>query len=110
METTPMTAEAIGKKARALKHCDKLLKKISIHGWAVVTLNSTGLSFVVHRDDAFYLKLMTMRAQLAEEINSYEILKKSEVEQMRRRKKRPARVRTEASPFPPSGTQIQFVS
>ena len=42
-----VTAETIGKKSKALKHCDKLLSKIDKNGSAKVVLNCTGVEFVV---------------------------------------------------------------
>lgn len=72
-----ITAEAIGKKARALKHCNKLLSKINKEGSAKIVLNCTGVEFVVHKGDAIHLKIQTTRAQLTEDINSYDIVRKA---------------------------------
>lgn len=69
-------AEAIAKKHRALKHCNKLLAEIDKKGESKVILNNTGVTFVVHKGDAMYLKLSTTRAQLIEDIASYEIVKR----------------------------------
>ena len=68
------TAETIAKKARALKHCNKLLTEIDKKGSARISLNCTGVEFIVHKDDAVYLKLKTIRAQLTEDIESYNIV------------------------------------
>ena len=73
-----ISAEEIGKKARALKHCIKILTNIDKKGSAEIILNCTGVKFVVRKDDAMYLKLSTTRAQLEEEVASYEIVKASE--------------------------------
>ena len=75
MERT--SAEEIGKKARALKHCIKVIGKIDKNGSAEIILNSTGVKFVVKKNDALYLKLATTKAQLEEEIKSYEIVRAS---------------------------------
>lgn len=68
-----MTAEIIGKKAKALKHCDKLLNKIDKYGEAKVLLNCTGVEFLVHKGDAIYLSLQKTKYALLCDIQSYEI-------------------------------------
>ena len=77
-----VTAERIGKKAKALKHCNKILEKIEKNGEAVVKLNCTGVEITVNRGDAMHLKLVTVQAQLTEEIKSYEIVQKAMAEQI----------------------------
>lgn len=68
-----VTAENIGKKARALKHCDKLLAKIDKNGSAKVLLNCTGVEFIVHKGDAIYLSIQKTKYALLCDIQSYEI-------------------------------------
>ena len=68
-----VTAEIIGRKARALKHCDKLLATIDKNGSAKVKLNCTGVEFVVHKDDAIYLSIQKTKYALLCDIRSYEI-------------------------------------
>lgn len=68
-----VTAENIGKKARALKHCDKLLDKIDKHGSAKIVLNCTGVEFIVHKGDAIYLSIQKTKYALLCDIRSYEI-------------------------------------
>ena len=72
-----LTAEVISKKARALKHCNKVLDTIEKKGSAVITLNCTGIAFTVQKNDAIYLQLQATKAQLVQDIGSYEILKKA---------------------------------
>lgn len=70
-----ITAEMIGKKARALKHCEKLLSKIDKTGSAKVVLNCTGVEFIVHKDDAIYFRIQKTRYELLEDIKSYQLMK-----------------------------------
>lgn len=72
-----ITAENIGKKSRALKHCNKVIAEIDKKGSATITLNCTGVIFTVHKNDAIYLQLQATRAQLVQEIGSYEIVQKA---------------------------------
>ena len=72
-----VTAEIISKKARALKHCNKVLETIEKKGSAVITLNCTGVIFTVQKNDAIYLQLQATRAQLIQDIGSYEIVQKA---------------------------------
>lgn len=72
-----ITAENIGKKSRALKHCNKVIAEIDKKGSATITLNCTGVIFTVHKNDAIYLQLQATRAQLIQEIGSYEIVQKA---------------------------------
>ena len=58
-----VTAETIGKKSKALKHCDKLLSKIDKNGSASVKLNCTGVEFVVHKDDSLAKSGRATRSQ-----------------------------------------------
>lgn len=62
-------AKEIGRKARAYEHCAKLLKQIDKHGSATMKLNCTGVEFLVQKDDGIYLRLKTVFASLAEELN-----------------------------------------
>ena len=73
-----VTAETIGKKSKALKHCDKLLSKIDKNGSAKVKLNCTGVEFVVHKDDAIYCRIQHTRYALLDEIRSYELTTRSQ--------------------------------
>ena len=68
-----VTAEIIGKKARALKHCDKLLEKIDKQGSAKILLNCTGVEFVVNKGDAIYFSIQKTKYELLYDIRSYEI-------------------------------------
>ena len=82
-----VTAETIGKKSKALKHCDKLLSKIDKNGSASVKLNCTGVEFVVHKDDAIYCRIQRTKYALLDDIRSYELTTRSQraVEQPVRR-------------------------
>lgn len=71
------TAEFIGKSSRALKHCDQLLKKIEKTGEASIKVNATGLTLPCHRGDALHTLLMSERARLYHEINSFELTPKT---------------------------------
>lgn len=71
------TAEFIGKSSRALKHCDRLLKKIEKTGEASIKVNATGLTLPCHRGDALHTLLMSERARLYHEINSFELTPKT---------------------------------
>lgn len=73
-----ITAENIGKKARAFKHCEKLLATIDKNGQARVKLNCTGVEFVVHKDDAIYLRIQATKFALLDEIKSYELTARSQ--------------------------------
>lgn len=68
-----ITAENIGKKAKAFKHCEKLLATIDKNGQASVKLNCTGVEFVVHKGDAIYLRIQATKFALLDEIHSYEV-------------------------------------
>lgn len=70
-------AEVIGRKSRALKHCDKLLKSIEKEGQAVIKLNATGVSLPCTKGDSLHTLLMVERAKLAHEINIIEIAEES---------------------------------
>lgn len=72
-----VTAETIGKKSKALKHCDKLLAKIDKSGSASVKLNCTGVEFVVHKDDAIYCRIQRTKYALLDEIRSFELTTRS---------------------------------
>ena len=104
METITKTAEAIGKKARALKHCDKLLNEIDIHGHTDIILNC-GLRFQCNKGDEIHLKLQTKRIRLFDEINSYVIIAKTAQTKRRAR----CSTRTKITPFP-SPDQISYLS
>lgn len=67
------TAENIGKKARALKHCEKLLNKIDKEGSAKIVLNCTGVEFIVEKNDAIYLTIQKQKYALLCDIQSYQI-------------------------------------
>ncbi len=73
-----VTAETIGKKTKALKHCDKLLKQIEKNGSAKVILNCTGVEFIVNLNDAIYCRLQSKKYQLLDEIRSYELTSRSQ--------------------------------
>ena len=73
-----VTAETIGKKSKALKHCDKLLSTIDKNGSASVKLNCTGVEFVVHKDDAIYCRIQATKYRLLDEIRSYELTTRSQ--------------------------------
>ncbi|MCM1237453.1 MAG: hypothetical protein NC489_45890 [Ruminococcus flavefaciens] len=73
-----VTAETIGKKSKALKHCDKLLNQIDKNGSAKVKLNCTGVEFVVHKDDAIYCRIQRTKYALLDEIRSFELTTRSQ--------------------------------
>lgn len=73
-----ITAENIGKKARAFKHCEKLLATIDKNGQARVKLNCTGVEFVVHKDDAIYCRIQRTKYALLDDIRSYELTTRSQ--------------------------------
>lgn len=73
-----ITAENIGKKARAFKHCEKLLSAIDKNGQASVKLNCTGVEFIVHKDDAIYCRIQHTKYALLDEIRSYELTTRSQ--------------------------------
>lgn len=73
-----VTAETIGRKSKALKHCDRLLSKIDKHGSATIKLNCTGVEFVVHKDDAIYCRIQSTKYRLLDEIRSYELTTQSQ--------------------------------
>lgn len=78
-----ITAEMIGRKAKALKHCNRVLSTIDKEGFATIKLNCTGVVFTVYKNDAIYLQLQTTRAQLVQEIGSFEIIQRATSQQKR---------------------------
>lgn len=74
------TAERIGKKSRALKHCEKILDQVDKHGSHKVILNNTGVEFIVHKDDAIYLRIQSTRCRLLEEIHLIEVSERVKVQ------------------------------
>lgn len=72
-----ITAENIGKTARALKHWNKVLSEIDKKGSASIKLNCTGSVLDVKKNDAVYLQLQATRARLVQELGSYEILQRT---------------------------------
>ena len=77
-----VTAELIGKKAKALKHCNKILDKIEKNGKVTIKLGNTGVEIEATRGDAMHLKFITHQARLTQEIKSYEIVQKAMAEQI----------------------------
>ena len=69
-------AETIGRKAKALKHCEKLLNTIDKKGESEILLNNTGVALPVKKDDAIYALLQSIRFKLVHEISSIEIVSK----------------------------------
>lgn len=67
-------AEAIAKKAGALKHCTNLLAHIDRHGGVDIKLGATGLVLPCKRGDAVHTLLQSVRFALIHEINSIEIV------------------------------------
>lgn len=68
-----VTADTIGKKSKALKHCDKLIAEIDKKGFANVKLNCTGVEFTVRKDDAIYCRVQATKYALLDEIRSFEL-------------------------------------
>ena len=66
-------AEAIARKTKGLKHCDKLLKSIEKKGNIEIPLSGTGVSLPVAKGDAIHTLLQSIRFGLAHEINTIEI-------------------------------------
>ena len=56
MKTIMSPAEVIGKKANALKRCEKLLSQIEINGHTDIVLNC-GLRFPTDKGDEIHIKL-----------------------------------------------------
>lgn len=71
------TAYLIEKKSKALKHCEKLLKRIEKNGSATIKLNCTGVEFTIKKGDAFYFNIQKTKFKLLEEISSIEVLEKN---------------------------------
>ena len=71
------TAQEIAIKVRALKHCNKLLKKIDEQGYVDLKLNCTGVVIHVVRDDINHLNLKVTQAELTKAIGSYEITQRA---------------------------------
>ena len=70
-------AELIGNKARALKHCDKIIAIIDKQGRTDIMLGNTGVVLPCEKNDAIYTLLQSVRFKLAHEINSIEIVSRS---------------------------------
>ena len=77
MMSETITAQELSKKVGALKHLTKKLNEVNKNGQAIIRLNNTGVTFVVKKGDALYLKLATTHAQLTEDVKSYEIVKRA---------------------------------
>ena len=72
-------AELIGRKAKALKHCDKVIQTIDKNGRTEILLGNTGISIPCEKNDAIYSMLQSIRFKLAHEINSIEIVSRQRV-------------------------------
>lgn len=72
-----ITAQNLSKKVGAFKHLTKKINEINKNGQAIIRLNNTGVELIAKKGDALYLKLATAHAQLAEDINSYEIVQRA---------------------------------
>ena len=70
-------AEIIGNKARALKHCDKVIATIDKQGRTDILLGNTGIVLPCEKNDAIYTLLQSIRFKLVHEINSIEIVSKA---------------------------------
>lgn len=68
-----LVAEAIGKKARGLKHCEKLLKIINEKGSVELNLGNTGVFFTVTKGDYMHTMISSLKGKLEHEINAIEI-------------------------------------
>lgn len=68
-------AEIIGTKAKALKHCEKLIRKIEkANGEPVkIPLSCTGVMLEAREGSPLYLQIKAISAKLAEEINALQI-------------------------------------
>ena len=66
-------AEIIGMKARALKHCTKILGIVDREGKVNIKIGATGLVLPCEKHDAVHTLLQSERAKLIHEINSIEI-------------------------------------
>ena len=69
-------AEAIGRKARALKHCNKIIQTVDKQGRTEILLGNTGVSLPCEKNDAIYTLLQSIRFKIIHEINSMEIVSK----------------------------------
>lgn len=67
-------AEIIGKKARGLKHCTKLLKLINERGTIEMDLGNTGVSFTVTKGDYMHTLIKSKESALAHELNAIRIV------------------------------------
>lgn len=67
-------AEMIGRKAKALKHCDKVISTIDKQGRTEILLGNTGIVIPCEKNDAIYTMLQSIRFKLVHEINSIEIV------------------------------------
>lgn len=67
-------AELIGKKARALKHCVKILDLVDKRGSTEILLNNTGITIPCRKGDAMYTLLQSIKYALAHEINDIQVV------------------------------------
>lgn len=67
-------AELIGKKARALKHCVKILELVDKRGSTEILLNNTGITIPCKKGDAMYTLLQSIKYALAHEINDIQVV------------------------------------
>lgn len=67
-------AEMIAKKAKAVKHCDKLLKKIESKGFIEIPLSGTGVSLPVTKGDTIHTLIKSVRFKYSHDINSIEVI------------------------------------
>lgn len=72
-----LQAQEIAIKAKALKSCDKMLHKIERKGYIDIKLSCTGIVIRAEKDDAIHSRLKAVRYQLADAINSYEIVQRT---------------------------------
>lgn len=68
-------AELIGTKAKALKHCEKLIRKIEkANGEPIkIPLSCTGVVLEAREGSPLHLQIKSISAKLAEEINALQI-------------------------------------
>ena len=66
-------AEIIGRKAKALKHCDKVLAIVDKNGRTDILLGNTGIVLPCEKNDAMHVLLQSIRYKIAYELDSIKI-------------------------------------
>lgn len=68
------TAEEIGKKAKAVKYCERILSIADKKGMCTVKHGNTGVSFTIVKNDALYTLFQSIKFKLLHELNAIKVI------------------------------------